>query len=180
MTDPKFASPIPTYLNKQTVEGVASAVAKHFNFGIGDPVEVIVSGLGGELEYGWNSLDEVEGGSIVARSFHNFTIFISDLTSPKRDRFTMANELGHLFLHLPKLQEKQQSAVMRATRKIDKSDEIQQRAEWEANWFAAQLLMPRAEFKDCVSTFGLDHASRVFNVSQQAASVRYSSILVEI
>ena len=172
----KFSSPIPTYLDKRSVEDVASAVAERFNFGIGDPVEAIVSGLGGELKYGWNSLDEVDGGSIEASSFHNFTIFISDLTSPKRDRFTMAHELGHLFLHLPKLQEKNESAVMRATRRIDKSDEMQQRAEWEANWFAGQLLMPKAEFKDCVEKFGLEHASRVFNVSQQAANVRNSSI----
>jgi Zn-dependent peptidase ImmA (M78 family) len=132
--------------------------------------------LNGDLKYGWNSFDEIDGGSIQADSLNNFTIFVSELTSSKRDRFTIAHELGHLVLHLQMIKKEKPDAGMRATRHVDSSNENLQRAEWEANWFAAQLLMPRREFKRCVDTFGVDHAAKVFNVSAKAAEIRAQSL----
>jgi Zn-dependent peptidase ImmA (M78 family) len=65
---------------------------------------------------------------------------------------------------------------MRATRWIDDSDADQVRAEWEANWFAAELLMPRKAFKAAVDRNGLSYAADLFNVSISAAKVRAKSI----
>lgn len=176
MTTVDYKAPIPTNWNKAGVENIADIVSKHFNFNIGDPVEEIVSRQGGSVSYGSNSSDEVEGGAIIASKFDEFRIVISEHTSAKRDRFTIAHELGHLFLHLAKVQEQEPGAIMRATRHVDKTDRIQQRAEWEANWFAAQLLMPRVEFKACVEEFKYEYAASVFGVSEQAAKVRAESI----
>lgn len=168
--------PKPTFWDKNSVENIASVIAEKLNFSIGDPIEPVVSKLGGRINYGWNSFDEKDGGSIVARSIRDFTIHVSELTSSTRDRFTIAHELGHLFLHLRMVQKDDPEAVMRATRHVDPKDSDLQRAEWEANWFAAQFLMPRTEFKHAVSTHGLPYAASVFNVSKQAADVRFSSI----
>lgn len=176
MTNVEYKPPIPTYWNKAGVENVADIVAKHFDFSIGDPVEEIVSKQGGSVSYGSKYSDEIEGGAIIASGIDEFHIVISEHTSAKRDRFTIAHELGHLFLHLQKVQENEPSAVMRATRHVDKSDETQQRAEWEANWFAAQLLMPRVDFGACVSKFGPEYAASIFGVSEHAARVRAESI----
>jgi predicted transcriptional regulator len=171
-----FTAPIPTNWNKASVEHIASLVANHFSFAIGDPVEELVAALGGKIRYGWQSFDEIDGGSIIARSFDDFQISVSEHTSAKRDRFTIAHELGHLFLHLQKVKEADPNATMRATRHVNKNDAEQQRAEWEANWFAAQLLMPRDEFKKYVQTYGVEHAAIVFGVSEHAARVRSESI----
>lgn len=171
-----FLPPIPTNWNKASVEHVASLVAAKLEFAVGDAVEPLVSRLGGRIKYGWNSFDEMDGGSIVAKSYDDFVVHVSELTSFKRDRFTIAHELGHLFLHLRKVKERDDNAIMRATRHVDMTDRDLQRAEWEANWFAAQLLMPRAEFRDVVNEHGVDYAASVFNVSTQAAQVRASSV----
>jgi Zn-dependent peptidase ImmA (M78 family) len=176
MTDTQYASPLPTRLNKATVEKVASFIADKLEFGIGDPIELLVEKLGGEIKIGWNRADEIDGGSIVASSLNDFTIHISELTSPRRDRFTIAHELGHLVLHLSKVQELNPEVSMRATRWIDENDADQQRAEWEANWFAAELLMPRDKFKDVLLEYGENYAAMLFNVSKAAAHVRAKSV----
>jgi Zn-dependent peptidase ImmA (M78 family) len=126
---------------------------------------------------GWRYLDEMDGGSIVARALNDFEIIISEHTSPRRDRFTIAHELGHLFLHLRMVHEDQPVAVMRATRAVDESDDAQMRAEWEANWFAAQLLMPREEFREVIAQKDVRYAAEYFNVSVAAAKVREQSII---
>lgn len=139
-------------------------------------MEELVSKLGGKIKYGWSEIDEMDGGSIVAQSTNDFLISLSDHTSAKRDRFTIAHELGHLFLHLRMVKKDFPDASMRATRYVDKNNKQQQRCEWEANWFAAQILMPRSKFKECVEKFGVEHAASVFGVSNQAAKVRKESI----
>jgi len=73
--------------------------------------------------------------------------------------------------------EDQPVAVMRATRAVDESDDAQMRAEWEANWFAAQLLMPREEFREVIAQKDVRYAAEYFNVSVAAAKVREQSII---
>ena len=47
------------------------------------------------------------------------------------------------------------------------------RVEWEANWFAASLLMPEEAFKKAVEEGLPDmHLAARFNVSMEAAQVR--------
>ncbi len=169
-------SPIPTNWNKRSVEKIADIVIEHFNLSIGDPLEPMVNEQGGSIRYGSVEKDEIEGGSIIARSINDFEIVISEHTSARRDRFTIAHELGHLFLHLPMVQDLEPNASMRATRYLVEGDPEQQRAEWEANWFAAQLIMPRKEFKKCIKNFGVSSAASIFGVSELAAKVRAESV----
>ena len=91
----------------------------------------------------------------------------------ERQQFSIAHELGHLLLH--KLSKKNSREVY--YRKTGNNS----RLEWEANEFAAALLMPRDEFINfCVNnadTFGnvdLNALAKNFGVSKQAARVRGS------
>ncbi len=172
-----YEDPIPSRMSKLTVEGIAAFVSDKLDFGIGDPIEECIGKLGGQIKFGGNGDDEIEGGSILAKTYNDFIIYLSDLTSPKRDRFTIAHELGHLMLHLSEVKKKHGDGVgMRATRWVDDTDDDQRRAEWEANWFAAEFLMPRQDFRKVVDAHGVDYAASLFNVSLAAAKIRASSI----
>ena len=98
----------------------------------------------------------------------SFTIFLSPETSPLRDNFTIGHELGHLLLHT----DFDAPGVAHFNR--FGSD----RAETEANWFAASLLMPRDEFTASARENGPDPyllAGR-FGVSVAAANVRLRAL----
>lgn len=168
--------PIPCDLTKPSVEAVAGKVAEALKIIPGQPLEPVVNHLGGRIVYGSRASDELDGGSITARSVNDFVIRLSEMTSTIRDRFTIAHELGHLFLHLPKVREVHPEAEMRATRRVDPIDERLMRAEWEANWFAAELLMPRKLFGPYFERNGIEGAASAFRVSRSAAVVRAKSL----
>ncbi len=143
----EYEAPSPIWATKSDVDGFAEQVGSALGLEVGAPLETVVADLGGSIVYGGLNDHESNGGAIVATSDSDFTIYLSELTAPIRDRFTIAHELGHLFLHLPAILEGKKGAVMRATRLIDNNDDDQKRAEWEANWFAAGLLMPATAMK---------------------------------
>jgi predicted transcriptional regulator len=166
-------APVPARLNKAQVSQFAEEIAGSLNFKPGDDVFRIVRELGGEIEYQdiWN-LDDGETGSIVVDAPNHFKITLATHTSKERDRFTIAHELGHYFVHclLPSSQDK--FVPIRATRY---GSDL---AEWQANWFAAAFLMPGAEFRRAYAQHSGDvyELARHFGVSASAASVRAKSL----
>lgn len=174
-----FVTPEPLNIRKSQVEDIAPQIADKLNFKPGDDLTSLVSRLGGKIVVGSTGAEDSESGSLIARALSDFTIFLSPMTSLERDRFTIAHELGHLILHLPKIKRSNPGCVMRATRYLVKGDEKQQRVEWEANWFAAAFLMPAALFKDLYKNKGSDHAKSVFQVSMPAIKARAQSLGLE-
>lgn len=173
--DQLYVPPKPIGIRKAVVESFAPQVAEKLDFRPAGDMFSLVDHLGGKILTGSTGLEDRESGSMIARSISDFTIYLSPLTSLERDRFTIAHELGHLLLHLPKLKAENPSAIMRATRYIDNGDATQQRAEWEANWFAAALLMPEKEFKRHHSR-GEVFLQNIFNVSLAAVRSRTKSL----
>lgn len=161
--------------SKAGVEGFAEEFAAKVGFNAGDDIEALVRRAGGELVVGSSGHGDDESGSIIARSTNDFTIYISRHTSAKRDRFTIAHELGHLLLHFGAIQKEHPDATMRATRHVDESNEDQQRAEWEANWFAAAFLMPSEKFIAAYEE-NPNLAANLFGVSQSAAEIRAKTL----
>ncbi len=106
----------------------------------------VVGVLGGKI-IGTNDPKYFEiNGSIRINSIGDFYIKLPMDTSPLRDNFTIAHELGHYFLHY---REKYGKIIY--ARYGNSSEEIQ------ANRFAAAFLMPREQFlkarkdyKDCI------------------------------
>lgn len=156
----------PSNLRKESVEKYAEHVAEVFDFGAGDDPSDLVRVIGGRVHY--QHLDDWldEDGSIFVHADQDFDILLPTYTSPLRDRFTIAHELGHYFLHsdqgdLPIV------AYRRGSTRI----------EWEANWFAASLLMPRAEFQEvCQGNGNLRRIAAHFSVSEDAARVRREAL----
>jgi len=89
-----------------------------------------------------------------------------------RGRFGGSHEIGHVVLHADSLQEKilDGKAIIRLNRGefpayLD--------PEWQANRFAAGILMPRNHVKRLISEGAkTNDLVRIFNVSLEAASIR--------
>lgn len=108
-------------------------------------------------------------------------ILVNGKDNALRRRFTIAHELGHYFLHLS--DSERQSIAFR--------DEVyhgqKDRKEKEADFFAANLLMPEEKIRaamrifDAFSSSGskydkIKYISRLFDVSLSAAEVRLSHL----
>ncbi|MFT9573348.1 ImmA/IrrE family metallo-endopeptidase [Mycobacteroides abscessus subsp. abscessus] len=122
-------------------------------------IEEFVARLGGEIVF-------ADGGeSLHVRKPGNFTVFLPQFTSSSRDRFTLAHELGHYFLHYRYVGKTGEMSFGRGARN---------RAETEANVFASTLLMPADEFRAHWERHGGDtwRVAQHFGVSPAAVGIR--------
>jgi Zn-dependent peptidase ImmA (M78 family) len=162
----------PSYLPRKEIEEFAEQISNEFsitNFEKeGDPLILFIKQLGGQIHY-QNPTDFAgsEAGSIAVYGPNKFDVFLSAFTGPLRDRFTLAHELGHYVIH-----SKQGAIPLRAARMG--SGQL----EWEANWFAAAILMPSEEFKKVATQFGDDYYAIAghFQVSTKAVEIRRKRI----
>lgn len=99
-----------------------------------------------------------------------WTIAINSLHHPKRQRFTIAHELGHYFLH----RNLRHAFVDKVLFRNGNSNPI----EVQANKFAGELLMPEGQFRDYVSASSsrVEDISEFFSVSAMAVRVRASQL----
>ena len=177
MISPNRRKPIPSQVAKGRVFQFAEQVAAKLGLQRGDSLEPTVAGLGGKISYGTPAAgDNRAPESIIVRSFHDFTIYLPATTSLQRDRFTIAHELGHLLLHYPVVQKAYPGDWMIATRWVDMSDPVAQRAEWEANWFAAAFLMPGDEFRRDAEAMTDTMLAARYAVSEQAVEIRRRTV----
>lgn len=181
---PTFSDPMPkssydqaqaSGLSKVAVYGFAEQLANQLDFTPGDDIDSLVRRIGGKVKMQNTLFDDPEkSGSLLVHAADHFEIIVPAHTSPTRDRFTIAHELGHYFLHYlwRKRSVPTMSDQMIALRKG--SD----RVEWEANWFAAGFLMPEKVFKKAFKQHSgsVSAIAREFEVSQQAVEVRISQL----
>lgn len=169
--------PSPLGARKTAVFSFAEDVARHVKYEAGEDMRAFVSRLGGRISFHEDVRPEDDlPESIVVQPDGDFQIFLPTVTTMERDRFTIAHELGHLFLHFPKVKRDHPGCPMVATRKIEPGDQTQQRAEWEANWFAAAFLMPAQSFREYYAKHGTVRTTAKFGVSQSAAEVRAKTL----
>jgi len=157
-------------LTRPQIEAYAERLTEHhqiFADGSSADLKGLLRTLGGQLEIG----DTEE--SLIVRGKGDFTIYLPALTSWRRDRFTIAHELGHYFLHYRFFKIDEQEMPKRRYKRYGRSI-----AETEANYFAAALLMPKprffAEYEE--SSGDLYQVADAFEVSSAAAGVRAQSL----
>ena len=90
---------------------------------------------------------------------------------PERQRFTVAHELGHYFLHFDKNSSEEHMLISFRGERNKK--------EYDADMFAAELLMPekliRARYKELTVPY-VSTLARQFNVSAPAMSYRLDTL----
>lgn len=146
-------------------------------YGISVPInnmEDIVHQIGGLIEERYH-FDDLCDGTIRKTGNNSFYIVISPFQNEQRKAFTIAHELGHLFLHMGfrtnhALWEQQNETVYR---RFGSSEQ-----EYQANEFAAALLMPKDIYKKKLDDFSngihvdISKVAKFFNVSTAAATNR--------
>ncbi len=146
------------------------------------PVERIVKTLGATLRF--SPLDDELSGMIYVNDGKPI-IGVNALHHPNRQRFTIAHECGHLILHKPQITkevhiDKAFPMLMRDSVSAAGVDDM----EIEANFFAAELLMPQAMLAEALGNepFDIDDESAVsalakrFKVSPSAMRFRLGNL----
>ncbi len=140
-----------------------------------DDMDMVVTKLGGRLQE--DEAINCYSDGIIEREDLNypFSIKIPYSQSENRKNFTVAHELGHLFLHMGYMINSdlwESSRSMKFYRKGNSEMELQ------ANEFAAALLMPKEKYKEILDKFSEDNyvliakVADYFHVSIDAATYR--------
>ncbi|MBR3813053.1 MAG: ImmA/IrrE family metallo-endopeptidase [Spirochaetaceae bacterium] len=169
---------------RETIDKVADIVRKYLNFDTPayNPLTAVEL-LEGSVVY--DVFDECIDAYIEKTQNDDSKKFIIHLNANKpfsRTRFSLAHELGHLFLHMGFLTDRWNNAETFNDsiyfRTIYRKDNNYSEEESEANEFAAAFLMPTEQFKkevfSCTSNGEIDFytISSKFEVSEQAAMNR--------
>lgn len=137
-------------------------------------VRVAVELLGGAITKGgaW----DVE--ACVRKSGDKFLIQLTESASEQRDRFSVAHELGHLFLHMGYMVDPRAWNAINEYFDSPMNREGHSEEELEAHEFAATFLMPEDEFREVArknllrDSYNVSEIAKAFDVSVPAARNR--------
>ncbi len=143
-----------------------------------EDLQKMVALLGGSFET--KAAFEVEAMIEKTSSASNdsFAITLSEDFMPTRRKFSMAHELGHLFLHMGFLTDPERWDQIKPFKDSARYRLGRNEEEFEANEFAAALLMPACEFERVANetsegdSYRVDKIAEHFDVSLQAALTR--------
>lgn len=136
-------------------------------------INQVVNQLGGQIEERSMPDNMIDGS--VRKVNDGFVISVSPFQTEERRKFTIAHELGHLFLHMgyiisPEMWDRQRNATYYRA-----GDSL---LEYQANEFAAAFLMPRDDYKKIMDRYTVGSSvetkkiAEYFGVSVSAASNR--------
>jgi predicted transcriptional regulator len=131
----------PTRASRAAIDQAAANIAKKLGYEPGADLKAFIEDrLGGKISIASPEKRMGEYGylRVVPGTPEKFEIVLSPYTGEYHDRFTMAHELGHYFLHYL-FQDRNDELIV--------NREGTSRAESEANWFAAGFLMPAEAFR---------------------------------
>lgn len=165
---------VPNTELRNVINDITEIIRKKFNVKTPVDIDVVIENMGGTLVEDPN-LDSFADGKIRKVSERGFEIVIPPHQSPQRRKFTIAHELGHLFLHMGymtniKIWEEQDNYVFYRNGNS--------KMERQANEFAAAFLMPKEEYEEIMNKCSdgkMVHTSEIakyFDVSVDTASNR--------
>lgn len=128
-------------------------------------VEAVAKSLGIHLQYS-PLQNDLSGILRMNPDDGQWQMIVNASHHPKRQRYTIAHELGHFCLHRYGVKTFEDKIFFRAT----PSNQM----EWEANEFAANILMPEDEFRAFVrdGITSVDELANEFSVSSLALRIR--------
>lgn len=168
------------YKLRMRINDIADSVRKAYKIKIPiENMEDIVKRMNGKLEIS-DSLSEFADAMIEkihkrAESDPDFRIITSSYQTLERQRFSIAHEIGHLFLHMGYIIDEKVWNTTEETFLRKYAGEM----EYQADEFAAALLMPRDDFREIVresysgnNQYDAMKIARYFNVSVKEVANR--------
>lgn len=142
------------------------------------PIDVFSIAKNKDIDIIQGDLGDVSG--LLLREGNQVTIGVNQNHSETRKRFTIAHEIGHFILHGDETLHVDKVFAIKLRNQV--SSEAVDLGEIEANAFAAELLMPTSmvhqriqelpEVLDYEKDAVINNMAKVFNVSQQAMTIR--------
>lgn len=136
------------------------------------PVDVIEIAKAYGINVYEGELDnEVSGAIRYDGNLDEFEILVNKNNLEVRQRFTIAHELGHYFLHQDMLKNSDVhiDTLYRTTTQLDLTTKEQEK---EVDYFAGALLMNRMIIEDLLMDYNIEELAEIFDVSGSAMTVR--------
>jgi hypothetical protein len=155
---------------REYINGLADIIRTGIELSVPVDVDEAVKRLNGSIK----ELADIDYEAKIERIGEGFEICLS-IVHPNRRRFSIAHELGHLFIHMGYLLDEEKWASVGAY-----TDSVYYRygfnvEETEANEFAAAFLMPKEDFISKAEQhrngdkYWIDPIAEYFQVSNEAA-----------
>ncbi len=113
---------------------------------------------------------------LIQKEGDRVSLYVNEHEHPNRQRFTIAHELGHYFLHLQTLPSggfADTRSLYRNPGDLDRLNPKEREEERQANQFAAALLMPEPRIRALAPALGsIEELARTFRVSLDAMGIR--------
>ena len=136
------------------------------------PANVIqIANACGIKVYAGELMDGISGAITYDKESELFEITVNKNDSLERQRFTIAHELGHYFLHKDML-EKDEFHIDAMYRGNITNDEKARDKEKEVDYFAGALLMNRVMLENLYNEYSIAELADIFKVSVSAMTVR--------
>ena len=155
---------------RRIISSLAADIISEYGLSMPFDIKGFVNNLGGEVIEGCGVLGEA-----VMKCGDCFQIRVSAFQDMLRERFAIAHELGHLFLHMGF---KTNREVWDSISNLKEYHCCKVEQEYQANEFAASLLMPEEMYKQFLSQYAehnkinLSLIAEKFQVSLDAAANR--------
>lgn len=163
-------------MKKLTTQEILDVIAKYR-----DRLPVKVGAIAEELGISLVSTEQLpphNSGSLVKEKDGSYTIYVDKNDSMRRQRFTIAHELGHFVEHHHREFLDEAGEILNArktlfTRPNGTTADTYKKIEREADAFAGELLMPEETFIQVwENSQTLQEVADTFGVSEMAANVR--------
>lgn len=144
------------------------------------PVDRVARELGASIRY---APYDGELAGMLIRNGSDSIIAVNSAHHKNRQRFTIAHECGHLYLHSDQLYVDKNFFVLNRDGRSSNADDIK---EIEANQFAAELLMPfpnifrdlRSSKIDLEDEQQISSVAKLYGVSVQAMTYRVANLFM--
>lgn len=137
------------------------------------PVDVIKIANSNDIKVFEGDLDKKISGAIrYNKKEERFEILVNKNDVGVRQRFTIAHELGHYFLHKEHLKDKELHVDTILYREGKEKNEEAKEREREVDYFAGALLMNKTLLEKLRSENTITELAEIFDVSVSAMTVR--------
>lgn len=115
--------------------------------------------------------NEISGAIRYNNSKEKFEIIVNKNNAKVRQRFTIAHELGHYFLHRNMLKDSgiHIDALYRTATQTNMQTKEQEK---EVDYFAGALLMNKMTIEKLIEDYSIEELAEIFDVSYSAMTVR--------